>query len=701
MDELESNTTTRFSDQKKKDFGIFSAVILIAFVLVGGSILTFNSTRQPIPKEIAKESETFIANGSIVYGYWRGKEAVISVLDLSVNTDKALAILPTNIKVVKILSGNSFAYIAETDVYDYGKKLNIHTIDPPGDQVIFEAESGFGIDDYMVSQNGQIAAVWTVQVPDTDSQLSGNKSKVFSVNLATRETNLIYDEVSTPSTPVHYPVGIRNSGEIYLDTFLPNSGAGWAYGMSVSDFTGAVKEDLESMKNGTYSTQPVMSPDGSLLAFAGYDGQDGADKIQTFRKALINPNTVETLSTIDKKRTKIDTKISNALYPLVVWDSATGRLLVSVTRNEIGVTSSQYAFNPLSQTMAKIEKATPDYPFFGYLQDQAMLFGQRFPTDSGLGNLGPSYSSGINKLELLDDNSVSPLTFDQLPVQLIAIKPSKYFPIVTEDKSVTGNKNAQKLQLLTFELKPTLAPIREYRQSSPVIPKENPPTVEPPLCATIVYPQCNALLGTNYPIGVALGDINPPDPAFSDCFWAQTAPLQAKNACADSPLYLYGEEGKSVNVQFGTEILNTDFEVLNNGLDLKLSGRGDIFSFDYISKRKKIERPEYGYIVKKIDLRSKLEYISNKFALNEKETEDVSEFGNTVKEPFVFVSFFDDEVSKSILPIYFDPRPDTYRNIVFYIEGLNEVPKDKPQPPFFSAIKRQGFTAIELSYIAR
>src|SRR5690606_33820884 len=113
--------------------------------------------------------------------------------------------------------------------------------------------------------------------------------------------------------------------------------------------------------------------------------------------------------------------------------------------------------------------------------------------------------------------------------------------------------------------------------------------------------------------------------------------------------------------------------ILRNSIDLTILADGNLssfgnqipsLSFDYISKIKRIGRPENGYVIRKEKLKDLLTNISKEFRFNEKETKDVLEFGKKVEGPFVFVSFFDDKVSKSILPIYFEPKPDVYRNIV-------------------------------------
>ncbi len=695
----------------KKDLGIFGGIILLIIVLVGGVLFAVNrSDKTPAGDQKPAESR-FIANGSIVYGYWKGKEAIIGVFDLSKGNNKVLAVLPTNVKHVKIVTNNTFTYISDTDQFDYGKNLQIHTINPASDSIVFKADNGFGIDDYVISPDGRLAALWVVEVPVAGGTLSGNKSRVYTLNLATGEKNLIYDEASSATVPVHYPVGITNSGDVFLDTFLPNSGAGWAYGMSTSDFKGLVKEDIVSMKNGTYSTQPVMSPDGSSFAFAGYEGLDGTQEIDTFRKALVNPNTVELLSVSDKKRSVIVPNQASVQYPLVLWDQLTGRLIISKTEKAgDSVKSVQYSYNTAIQQIQEIEGVGNDVSFFAFLQDKSSLVGQRFPGDSGGGNLGAFYSSGINKLSVVSSQTSVETTipFDQLPIQLIAVKPAQFFPVLSDGKEVVSDAKNQQLSLQTFELKPTLVPVREQRQSTPVTPKDNPPTVEPPLCRTIIYPQCNSILGTNHPIDKDLGDLN--DPVFSDCFWAQLPALQAKNTCAGSPLYLYGEKGTKVKVSIGTQISNPNILIRNNEFVGILDGSDNVvvegtkvssISFDYVPRTKRLEPPKNGYFVDKSELKKTLANIAKELQLNDKETEGLVAISKTIDAPYVFVSLYDNEMSQLILPLYFDPVPDVYRNIVFYFEGKNSIPAILPKKPNIDPINRKVFTAIEISYVVK
>ncbi len=696
--------------ESKPSSALLGGIMLIVFILCAGFLLgrnILNKTKTP-EKEVVKEK---IGTGTVVYGYWKGDKAVISAVDLSTSKNTVLSILPTNVKHIRILDGNRFLYLGETDKYDYARKIMLHTIDPPNDETVYEAETGFGIDDYVVSENGNYAALWMVGIPDGSQQFLGDKSKVYSLEINSKKDHLIFNEESGVNKPIHYPLAITNSGKIFLDQFLPNSGAGWGYGMSTADLLGGSIEDIKNMKNGTYSTQPMISSDGKYFAFAGYSGSDGAVEEGGFRRAMVSPDTLEILNTDTLERKKIDTGLSDVLYSRVGWDPISQDLLASATqRKQSQVEKLQLSYSVGSATVDTVKNPNPADYFVSRLSSTALLFGEYFRDREGVGNLGPKYSSSYSRLSVMDpatEASVS-VPFDQQPIQLVAIEPSSFFPIVANGKEVLADASNQ-LQLQTFEFKPTLAPVREHRQSSPVPPPVEVPTSDPPpACRTISYPQCNELMGTDYPVDKDLGDIN--DPGFNDCVWQQKTAGEADGSCMDSPLYLYGSKGQKVLVNIGTQISNPNVDTKNNTFLATLGNNGSFnvsgidlrsVTFDYISKVKKLPDPATGFLVKKEDLAARLMTISEKLKLNGQEASDVIQFANKVKAPYIRVSIYDDKLSKEILPLYFNPTPDVYRNFVFYFKKYDSKPQVSIPEPILEPIKREGFTAIEISYIIK
>lgn len=703
---VQEKTSWYKANPKVSMLSVFAALLLLFFV---GISFTLNKIKNndDSKKTTSNNTNNFISNGTIVYGYWTNNSSIINAFDLSDGKEATIATLSYNVKHVKIINNHEIIYINKTDQRDYGKELVIRNIDSNSERTVISADNGFGIDDYVISPNGQYAAVWMVGNSSSSVQFAGSPSRVYTVNVSNNEKHPIYDESSANGQTVHYPIAITDKGELFTDRFLPNSGAGWGYGMSVSDFSGNEKKDIDSMKNGTYSTQPAVSPDGTTLALAGYDGIDGTINIGGFRKALTVPNTVETLNLTNLARTKIETGLKNSLYSLVNWDQITGKLIFkSVQKEGIHTISSTYSVNPTIGSITKLSDIG-DLNFYAFLDGETYLLGQKFLDDSGIGNLGAKYSQGINKFYIKKTNATQvSLPINKAPVQLIGVARSAYFPVVDTKGSVIS-ASVQQLQLQTFEIKPTLAPRRTTQQSDPPPSTPSGPDLPMPKCRSLGYPQCNQQNGTSYPESKDLGDLN--DPAFSDCVWKMQAEGEGNSSCLDSPLYLYGENGTKVNVSIDTHASNSNVSLVNNSFNATLndgkikvgSNLVDSISFDYESRVRKLLPPTSGFVSKKESVASEVEKIASKFELNSRETQDLLNFAKTISSPFVFVSFYDQDTSHNILPIYFDPKPDNYRNIVFYFKKLERMPDKLPMKPEIIPIVRSGFTAVEISYIVR
>ncbi|HRN96164.1 MAG TPA: hypothetical protein PLD54_01820, partial [Candidatus Levybacteria bacterium] len=198
--------------------------------------------------------------------------------------------------------------------------------------------------------------------------------------------------------------------------------------------------------------------------------------------------------------------------------------------------------------------------------------------------------------------------------------------------------------------------------------------------------------------------------AYTACRTQAINDYQSQNNCVGTPLYLYGTPGINVAVSFHTPTFNTNVPLVDNKFKAVLSQNGEFqvgnttyqsVTYDYTPAVPIIKPPRYGYLVANKSVKKTVRDIAKQFGFNEKETNDIiRDISAKISSPYAFISFYDQQTSHAILPITFNPKPDVYRNIVFYVKNLDQKPNYSIQAPQIEKINRYGFTAIEISHIA-
>lgn len=428
----------------------FFIIILIIAVLgigVGFPLLqnkqqSNNSTSES--QNTQQGSFTPVASNVMVYGTWSGQNSLVKAFDLQSGKTSVLASLPQNSKKVTVLSPDKLLYISNTDAQDHGASLSTYSTSSKKSTAVYTAPDGFGIDDYVVSPDKQYIAVWEVKFAPNSGVLLGGQSRVTAMKVDGTSAKNLYDEVA--NAPVHYPSAITNTGEVFMDTFMPNSVAGWAYGMSVSDFTGSTKQDLADMQNGTYGTRPTASPDGKYLAFAGYDGAYGDGKASSsatqIREAILRSDTVELLDTQTLQRQKLPNLSNTNTYSDVSWDPTTGNLIFSVIAPSM-TNSGYYQYDLKTQKATKLDlgnQSTPGNVFLSSLSNGKYLVGTPDQSDSSLGNLGNQYATALDAVQSVGNTTT---TQNQCQVTVNGkTYPCSQFPIDTTGK-VSGSTATQ------------------------------------------------------------------------------------------------------------------------------------------------------------------------------------------------------------------------------------------------------------------
>ena len=697
--------------------------LLILLSLAGGLFLNLRgSTTKPQQKaqdNTTRKSE-FIAPNSIVYGYWTKENSIISVLDLSTNQNNVLATLPLNIKHVKILDPKKIIYIKDTDERDYGKEIVVRALDLKTETIILKADEGFGIDDYAISPNSRYLAVWEVSPPQGSVQLLGGRSRVYTLDiLNSRQKNLIYDETSGPGITVAYPIAITDNKELFTDRFLPNSSVGWGYGMAVSDFSGTNKQDIGSLTNGVISTQPIVSKDGKKLLFVGYDGRKGPGTIELggYRRAILSSNTIEIFDLSTRQKQTLLSAGNDEIFPDASWDLLNGNIIYKLVGKDDSK-SGTYVYDLRTNISSKINlenntdasvlnSPTAIHIVASISQDQFLVFDE-VVSDSALGNLGSKYNQSVSSMYIIDVATQTKKMLNQGAglTQFIALEPESYFSSLnlSENSSSLSGRTRNQLQLQTFELKPSLAPKRTKQQNENKVGDK---------CRDVITAQCNELNNTSYSPNEALRrrPKTELDTPFDTCFRKLWDDRSKVGACSDSPLYLYGAKGQKTTIYIGTPVYSSNanyspvegFAVTlgENGSFIANGTKVSSLKFDY-EPAIRIEKPNRGYLITKDKVPNVVEKISDQLGLNEKETEDTLNFiREKATSSYIFISLYDNETSKQILPLVISPIPDTYRNIVFYVENIDENLSVSYAQPIVEKIQRKGFTAIEISFVVR
>lgn len=696
--------------QNPKKF--FTGLIVFFAIIATGAFLSSNVGNNPTPPSNPTTGFTSLSNNSVAYGYWTENNSKIDAVDLENGKIYSLATLGKDIKKVTVVSSQGVVFLNKTDGADRGKELAAYNFSNKSTRALFAADPGFGIDDYVISPNKRYIADWEVQSPTGGSGLIGGKSKVYTIDLQNSgQKNLIYDETIVEGVPMHYPIGITDSGEVFLDGFTANAGTGWAGGMAYSNFAGTSKQEIAAMAKGTYSSQPVMSPDGRYIVFAGYTGTAamGVQETGGVENAYLTPNSIEILDTVSKERKRLSALPSSNLYQFPYWGDLGKIVYTQVSRD--GAQDGLYSYDIQSSIPSKIAGFNSSQSLISFLYGGKILGGQS--DSSSVGNLGSKYTPLLGSLFVFDQpqNKSSNINTGITTIQYLGLFSAGYFGNAQQTGSLDQNgslaKNNQ-LQLETLDIKPNLAPEREAQQSQP---SNNPQCAqygngkdengnEIPIpdycikCEAVAKEQCNSLVGK-------LNATN--NIAWHSCFSATKDALNKSGVCYDSPLYLYGKEGTNVDITIGTKITKP-VPVSNGNYTAVLGKRGQFeisgknyssIGFGYFPA---IDVPKmtYGRVVKKEDVSATLEEYGKKLGLN---TREISDLKNSIKftYPYIWVSFYNDEVSKKILPISFNPEPNVYRNIVFYFKLL-DAPISVPEPKFAPIPERKGFTAVEISH---
>ncbi len=765
---------TAWLSTNRYPFSLFLVLCLVLVIVGGASIIQSPPTSPTNPSQL---STLTTIQQALVYGSSSSDTTQLYAYDIPTHKNYLLAQLPQHIKKIVPFGTNSFLFIDHVDNSDHGKEIIQYNFLTNTSTTLFAADSDYGIDDYVLSPNKKYLVVWEVKFQDRSTGLYGGRSKIYGIQLSnTDQKYLIYDELV--EDPIHYPIGVTSSGTAFFDTFLPNTGAGWAYGMSKTDITGTEKQTISSMTNGTYSSVPLFSSDGASIAFTGYDGSrgDGTGMENGFRKALTNPNTVEVLSTTTQTRTKV-TNLPNAVYSSLQWQFNNDTLFFKQFTESTQTSGFYYSSvgsrpSPPSKLTVGTDNLTTIVPL-AKIGNIVLLENLSQGSDefSNLGSTSPyqPLATGFSQYVTTTGQNI-PVDIQVNPIQFITLTSTVNIP----KTEVNQNQKTNTLQIGKIPFDPLLIPNRIKQQSKPEVcytsinpsitlqpsnaqgstqldpnttqtpgknihlntftpptssiqnpnttpgpteencfvpPLPTPPTSSPsttPAPQPTGYPLCEALEGSVCQGYKATPSNMKYDPVTGRPIYQCLAGGQVVAECAHTPLYIYGQPGTRVEITMNVPVhpITPGYEngytvILQKDNTLKINSTFyPSIEYDFMPTRT-IKPPSYGTLTSTSNLDKTLTWYASRLGLNAQEKKDLIVFGKThMNSPYVMVSFFDDTTSKELLPLTFNPHPDTYINIIFYFKNFQTLPVDKLALPIFPKIPlRTGLTAVEIGSI--
>jgi len=669
-------------------------LLIFAFLAVGGGAVGYQMTKMgrtagqlsmtgptPTPTQSPYKAAALVPSEStatLIYGVWEGGNSVVKAINADGSNHVTIARLPSNIKDVNVISDHEILFIAETDNQDHGKKINLYDFQTGQTKTLFETWPGFGIDDVVISPDKKWLATWEVKFASGAKILSGGDSRVYIAPLATPQNKIfIVDEYNVSSTNfLRYPLFFDSSNRLFLDTFGPNGG-GWNLGLWVVNADGSNLTPIPGMADGEFSIDPILSPDGTKIVFAGYDPSafpqlKAASTSGVLRPAIANPNLLQMMDLSTLQKTTLLGSADGIQYANPVWSEDKNEVFFEQFRVK-SETDSDYEgvfiYNLSSGQLASVSSLIQATPLLLNYSANDLFWG--IPSQD-TGNLGKNYESTFSSFSLTNLLSLQTTTLvSGLNLQFIEVL--KKAPGISLALNVSSQALETtpvfSLKLKSFEIKP-VAQVR--------IPQQNDQGG---------LPRCRDLLGKE----------NKKD-------WAA-----AKRAgkCSDSPLYLYPEKETlvTIKVKLPVQILYSEpsykdgWQVLAkpNGQLVAPDGKSfNKISYNYLTSF--VNPPKTGLVVKKEELRNTLEIYASNIGLKSQEVADFISFWaeNLPDSPYYLISHFHQEESAALLPLEIDPKPDTLIQVVMYFKPL-EKSITAPSPYFEPVPKREGFVAIDWS----
>ncbi|HID18911.1 TPA: hypothetical protein EYP27_05170, partial [Candidatus Bathyarchaeota archaeon] len=460
----------------------------MAIIAVGAGAVGYQKTRKAPPATPSPLAQPTVphpktssltpsaSTTTLVYGSWEEGSTIIRAVNDDGTNNVAVAILPSGIKDIHILSKDKLLYISETNQHDHGKKIVIYNLTNETTQTLAQAEPGWGIDDVILSPDKTWIAWWEVRFAPNSKILLNGQSRVYTQKIGgLAQKNLIVDEVATETEPIHYPLFFDHQNRLYLDSFIPNGG-GWNLGLWQVNADGSNLTKMEEMAEGMFSADPKVSPDGRKIIFTAYDPGAPLQLVATSsgirRPHIANPNLIQVMDLQTRVKTTILDSSGGSQYAQPRF-SQEGTKIVFHKFQVLGPTNSEYqgvfSYNLSTgkiNLLQKPEKTT--YEILGFSTNGAsLLLGGCSETDE-VGNLGENYRPHLKEVKkvylesLTSDKLLSGVLFQF--IALLPKSPSSPLAISLAPSAAKLQERESTIKLKAFGMK-LLAALRAAQQN--------------------------------------------------------------------------------------------------------------------------------------------------------------------------------------------------------------------------------------------
>ncbi len=717
MDEQIVDQPTSLGKEKSNTVRNVLLLILLLAVAAGSAFFYIGDTnrRSPTPTPRTPIAPTPSAElpvleqdpnsiNTIIYGNKLTENAIMvsAVNDSTKNHTKISLIRETAKFIIPLSSKKHLLFIGDIDSGDKGASIKVKTIVPTGTEIdgqiktLYTSSNGYKIDSVIISENNNWIA-WSENKPvdparDTHENNFFRSYKADITNLASRATlspTLLLDEKSDTGVTIHMPAVITNSGVVYFNGIKP-------VGYFIHDgFKDEAKRVV--LATNSYNSKPYLVNQRYLL-YTSYEQNNNPKLLPgtspSTRVEVINRNIVKISDLQNITNTPVvaapgdDGEHYN--HPIFVSGDPTGefRIAVEVFKDNTGgeVTLQQKEIQVIKRSSSGVfEKQTlvtvPNGKSYRILSVGLLPNGRKTVIvgveTASIGSLGSGWfvaNSGYQKML----SAIHVYEIDGGVQQIL-----RDIPILPDSGEFLGILPKDTNEKIGIDRNESL---------DRLIPTVFPANIKDKL-----------QLETFVPVPVRRRRTN----SRADCEndW-QALGYPNAEVCESCPIYVYNNSDELISIKPITRVIpgSTLPVIEGSSWNFRADSKGNLLfpdntlhkRIDFLFPRSSITQPTYGKIVENKNFQK--EFYSYAVALgftNREATDAIEHYWFEVEDsPYIFISHLSENQTKQLLDFQVTPKPSVQETRIFYLKKLQKEPTQKPQPPIFSPMKREGLTVV-------